>query len=243
VSVLYTVGRFTVGPVVRGLFRPWTDGLEHIPDTGAAILASNHLSVADSLFLPIVVSRDITFLAKAEYFVGDGLKGRMTAAFFRGIRQIPVERGNGRAALNALDIALRVLEDGGLFGIYPEGTRSPDGKLHRGHAGIARIALDAKVPVIPVAMINTDKVQPIGARLPRLGHAIGVRVGAPLDYTDRAGGPRNPRMLREITDDIMAHIRRLSGQDYVDRYASRDKAPGSRSGTAENGLGQRDPAD
>jgi len=224
VSVLYTVGRFTASPLVRGLFRPWKDGLEHIPKSGAAILASNHLSAADSLFLPILVSREIAFLAKAAYFVGEGLKGRMTAAFFRGIRQIPVERGNGRAALNALDIALQVLNDGGLFGIYPEGTRSPDGKLHRGHTGIARIALEAKVPVIPVAMINTDKVQPIGAKMPRLGHAIGVRVGAPLDYTDRATGQRNPKLLREITDDIMAHIRRLSGQDYVDRYASREKA-------------------
>jgi 1-acyl-sn-glycerol-3-phosphate acyltransferase len=224
VSLLYKVGRYTAGPTVRGLFRPWIDGVGHIPKEGGAILASNHLSAADSLFLPIMVSRDITFLAKAEYFVGDGLKGRLTAAFFRGIKQIPVERGNGRAALNALDIALRVLAEGELFGIYPEGTRSPDGKMHRGHTGIARIALEAKVPVIPVAMINTDKVQPIGARLPRLGHSIGVRIGAPLDYTDRAEGPRNPKLLREITDDIMAHIRRLSGQDYVDRYASRDKS-------------------
>ena len=223
-SVLYTVGRFTASPLVRGLFRPWKDGLEHIPKSGAAILASNHLSAADSLFLPILVSREIAFLAKAEYFVGEGLKGRMTAAFFRGIRQIPVERGNGRAALNALDIALQVLNDGGLFGIYPEGTRSPDGKLHRGHTGIARIALEAKVPVIPVAMINTDKVQPIGAKLPRLGHAIGVRVGAPLDYSSHDSVKRSPKLLREITDDIMAHIRRLSGQDYVDRYASREKA-------------------
>jgi len=238
VSLLYKVGRYTVGPTVRGLFRPWIDGVEHIPKEGAAILASNHLSAADSLFLPIVVSRDITFLAKAEYFLGDGLKGRLTAAFFRGIKQIPVERGNGRAALNALDIALRVLAEGELFGIYPEGTRSPDGKMHRGHTGIARIALEAKVPVIPVAMINTDKVQPIGARLPRLGHAIGVRIGAPLDYTDRAEGPRNPKLLREITDDIMVHIRRLSGQDYVDRYASRDKSVplnAERAGEAESG--------
>jgi 1-acyl-sn-glycerol-3-phosphate acyltransferase len=224
VSVLYSVGRFTLSPVVRGLFRPWTDGVHHIPKEGGAILASNHLSAADSVFLPIVVSREIAFLAKAEYFVGDGLKGRVTAAFFRGIRQIPVERGNGRAALGALDIALRVLGEGQLFGIYPEGTRSPDGRLHRGHTGIARIALDARVPVIPVAMINTDKVQPIGTRLPRLGHAIGVLVGAPLDYSERAEGPRNPKLLREITDDIMAHIRRLSGQDYVDRYASREKS-------------------
>jgi 1-acyl-sn-glycerol-3-phosphate acyltransferase len=224
VSVLYTVARYTFAPTVRVLFRPWTDGLQNIPRSGAAILASNHLSAADSVFLPILVSRENAFLTKAEYFVGEGLKGRMTAAFFRGIRQIPVERGNGRAALNALDIALQVLNEGGLFGIYPEGTRSPDGRMHRGHTGIARIALEAKVPVIPVAMINTDKVQPIGTKLPRLGHAIGVRVGEPLDYTDQATGQRNPKLLREITDDIMAHIRRLSGQDYVDRYASREKA-------------------
>ena len=222
-SALYTVGRYALSPVVRGLWRPWTDGLEHIPPTGPAILASNHLSVSDSLFLPIVVPREITFWAKAEYFAGDGLRGRATAAFMRGIRQIPIERGNGRAALSALDIALAVLKDGGLFGIYPEGTRSPDGKLHRGHTGIARIVLEAGVPVIPVAMINTDKVQPIGARVPRLGHAIGVRVGPALDYSSQAAQGRNPKLLREITDDIMVHIRRLSGQDYVPQYASRHK--------------------
>jgi 1-acyl-sn-glycerol-3-phosphate acyltransferase len=225
-SALYTLGRYTLGPAVRGLWRPWTDGLANIPSDGPAVLASNHLSVADSVFLPILAPREIAFLAKAEYFAGDGLRGRATAAFMRGIRQIPVERGNGRAALSALEIALAVLREGGLFGIYPEGTRSPDGKLHRGHTGIARIVLEAKVPVIPVAMINTDKVQPIGARLPRLGHAIGVRVGPALDYSAQADGPRNPKLLREITDDIMAHIRRLSGQDYVDRYASRDRSPG-----------------
>ena len=225
-SAFYTLSRFTVGPVVRGLWRPWTDGLQHIPREGPAILASNHLSVADSIFLPIVTPREITFWAKAEYFAGDGMRGRLTAAFMRGIRQIPIERGNGRAGLGAMDIALTVLKDGGLFGIYPEGTRSPDGKLHRGHTGIARIVLEAGVPVIPVAMINTDKVQPIGSRMPRLGHSIGVRLGAPLDYSEQAAGPRNPKLLREITNDIMAHIRRLSGQDYVDRYASRDKSAG-----------------
>jgi 1-acyl-sn-glycerol-3-phosphate acyltransferase len=221
VSALYTVGRHTVAPLIRGLWRPWTSGLENIPETGAAILASNHLSVCDSLFLPVVSPREITFWAKAEYFVGGGLKGRVTAAFMRGIRQIPIERGNGRAALTALDIALAVLKDGGLFGIYPEGTRSPDGRMYRGHTGIARIALEAGVPVIPVAMIGTDRVQPIGTPVPRLGHTLGVRVGAPLDYS--AHTVRNPKVLREITDDIMAHIRRLSGQEYVDRYASRDK--------------------
>jgi 1-acyl-sn-glycerol-3-phosphate acyltransferase len=222
---LYTFGRYTVAPLVRGLWRPWTDGVEHIPAEGAAILASNHLSVADSIFLPSLAPREITFLAKAEYFVGAGLKGRVTSAFMRGIRQIPVDRGNGRAALTALEIALAVLKDGGLFGIYPEGTRSPDGRLYRGRTGIARIALEAGVPVIPVAMMGTDKVQPIGARLPRLGHSIGMRVGAPLDYAEHAGATRNPRLLREITDDIMAHIRRLSGQEYVDRYAAREEAP------------------
>jgi 1-acyl-sn-glycerol-3-phosphate acyltransferase len=226
VSALYTIGRYTAAPVVRGLWRPWTSGLEHIPASGPAILASNHLSACDSLFLPVVTPREITFWAKAEYFAGTGLKGRAMAAFMRGIRQIPIERGNGRAGLNALDIALAVLRAGGLFGIYPEGTRSPDGRMYRGHTGIARIVLDAGVPVIPVAMIGTDRVQPIGTPIPRLGHTLGVRVGAPLDY----GGHtvRNPKVLREITDDIMAHIRRLSGQDYVDRYASRDKKTAER---------------
>jgi len=220
-SRLYTLGRHTVAPLARGLWRPWTSGLEHIPKTGPAILASNHLSVCDSLFLPIVAPREITFWAKAEYFAGDGLKGRVTAAFMRGIRQIPIERGNGHAALNALEIALAVLKEGGLFGIYPEGTRSPDGRMYRGHTGIARIVLEAGVPVIPVAMIGTDRVQPIGRPLPRLGHTLGVRVGAPLHYAEPAA--RNPKVLREITDDIMSHIRRMSGQEYVDRYASREK--------------------
>jgi 1-acyl-sn-glycerol-3-phosphate acyltransferase len=225
-SALYTFGRYTVAPVLRGLWRPWTAGIEHIPATGPAILASNHLSASDSLFLPLVVPREITFWAKAEYFVGDGFKGRVTAAFMRGIRQIPIERGNGRAALTAMDIALAVLREGGLFGIYPEGTRSPDGRMYRGHTGIARIILEAGVPVLPVAMIGTDRVQPIGTPLPRLGHTVGVRVGAPLSYADYADRPRNPKLLREITDDIMTHIRRLSGQEYVDRYASREKPTG-----------------
>jgi len=224
-SALYTLGRHTVAPVIRGLWRPWTSGLQHIPKQGPAILASNHLSACDSLFLPVVAPREITFWAKAEYFAGEGFKGRLTAAFMRGIRQIPVERGNGHAALNALEIALAVLKDGGLFGIYPEGTRSPDGRMYRGHTGIARIVLEAGVPVIPVAMIGTDRVQPIGAPVPRLGHTLGVRVGAPLDYSEHFGTTRNPKLLRKITDDIMTHIRRLSGQEYVDRYASRDKTP------------------
>jgi 1-acyl-sn-glycerol-3-phosphate acyltransferase len=222
VSALYTLGRYTVAPVLRGLWRPWTAGLEHIPATGPAILASNHLSASDSLFLPLVAPREISFWAKAEYFAADGVKGRVRAALMRGIRQIPIERGNGRAALSALDIALKVLKDGGLFGIYPEGTRSPDGRMYRGHTGIARIVLEAGVPVLPVAMIGTDRAQPIGRPLPRLGHSVGVRIGAPLDYSEHVGTARNPKLLREITDDIMAHIRRLSGQEYVDRYAKRD---------------------
>jgi 1-acyl-sn-glycerol-3-phosphate acyltransferase len=222
VAPLYTLGRYTIVPVVRGLWRPWTDGMEHIPADGPAILASNHLSVADSIFLPALAPREIAFFAKAEYFSGSGLKGRVTSAFMRGTRQIRVDRGNGRAALTALEVALSVLKDGGLFGIYPEGTRSPDGRLYRGRTGIARIALEANVPVIPVAMMGTDKVQPIGSRLPRLGHSIGMRVGAPLHYAEQAAQVRNPRLLREVTDDIMAHIRRLSGQEYVDKYATRD---------------------
>ena len=223
-SALYTFGRYTAAPLIRGLWRPWAAGLENIPADGAAILASNHLSASDSLFLPVMVPREIAFWAKREYFAGAGLKGRVTSAVMRGFRQIPVDRGNGRAATAALEIALAVLKDGGLFGIYPEGTRSPDGRMYRGHTGIARIVLQAGVPVIPVAMIGTDKVQPIGTPVPRLGHTIGVRIGAPLDYSEHAGTARNPKLLREITDDIMTHIRRLSGQEYVDRFASREKA-------------------
>jgi 1-acyl-sn-glycerol-3-phosphate acyltransferase len=222
--VFYWLLKYVVlGPVLKALFRPRVDGLAHVPGTGPVILACNHLSFSDSIFTPLIVKRRVTFVAKAEYFTGKGIKGWLMRQFFLSTGTIPVDRSGGKAAQAALDTLLRVLRDGDVAGIYPEGTRSPDGRMYRGRTGIARIVLEANVPVIPIAMMGTDKVQPIGSRFPRLGHSIGVRVGPALDYSALAAGPRNPKLLREVTDDIMAHIRRLSGQQYVDKYASREK--------------------
>ncbi len=208
-----------LGPILRLLFRPWVDGEEHIPEEGAAIFASNHLSFSDSIFLPLVVSRRVTFLAKSDYFTGRGVKGRLTAMFFKGIGQLPVDRSGGKASNAALSSGLRVLGRGDLLGIYPEGTRSPDGRLYRGRTGVARMALEAGVPVIPVAMIGTDKAQPTGKVIPRIMR-IGVRVGTPLDFSRYEGMEDDRFVLRSITDEIMYELMVLSGQEYVDMYAT-----------------------
>ncbi|WP_347350032.1 lysophospholipid acyltransferase family protein [Intrasporangium sp.] len=208
-----------LGPILRLLFRPWVEGEEHIPTEGAAIFASNHLSFSDSIFLPIVVPRRVTFLAKSDYFTGDGVKGRLTAAFFKAIGQLPVDRSGGTASSSALTSGLRVLHRGELLGIYPEGTRSPDGRLYRGRTGVARMALEARVPVIPVAMIGTDKAQPTGQKVPRIMR-IGVRIGRPLDFSRYEGMTDDRFVLRSITDEIMYELMLLSGQEYVDMYAT-----------------------
>lgn len=208
-----------VGPIARLLFRPWVEGQEHIPESGPAIFASNHLSFSDSVFLPIVVPRRMTFLAKSDYFTGKGIKGRLTAAFFRGIGQLPIDRSGGKAGEAALSSGLRVLRRGQLLGIYPEGTRSPDGRLYRGRTGVARIALEAGVPVLPVAMIGTDKAQPTGKKVPKIMR-IGVRIGAPLDFSRYEGMEDDRFVLRAVTDEIMYELMRLSGQEYVDMYAT-----------------------
>ncbi|EWT05974.1 acyl-phosphate glycerol 3-phosphate acyltransferase [Intrasporangium chromatireducens Q5-1] len=208
-----------LGPVLKLLFRPWVEGEEHIPDEGPAIFASNHLSFSDSVFLPIVVPRRVTFLAKSDYFTGRGVKGRLTAAFFRAIGQVPVDRSGGKASTAALSSGLRVLRRGELLGIYPEGTRSPDGRLYRGRTGVARMALEGKVPVIPVAMIGTDKAQPTGKKLPHIMR-IGVRIGRPLDFSRYEGMEEDRFVLRSITDEIMYELMLLSGQEYVDMYAT-----------------------
>ena len=174
--------RVLLGPFLRILFRPTVEGLENIPTEGPAILASNHLSFSDSIFLPLVAPRRITFLAKSDYFTGRGIKGRLTAAFFRGVGQVPIDRSGGSASNSALTSGLRILRAGDLLGIYPEGTRSPDGRLYRGRTGVARMALEGQVPVIPVAMIGTDKAQPTGSVLPKIMR-IGVRIGEPLDFS------------------------------------------------------------
>ncbi|KWX00279.1 1-acyl-sn-glycerol-3-phosphate acyltransferase [Carbonactinospora thermoautotrophica] len=215
--------KILVGPLLRVLFRPWVEGLENVPTQGPAILASNHLSFSDSFFLPLVVPRRITFIAKAEYFTGRGLKGWISRSFFSGVGQIPVDRSGGKASEAALRAGLKVLKRGELFGIYPEGTRSPDGRLYRGRTGVARLALQAKVPVIPVAMIDTEKIQPPGKVIPKIGR-VGVRFGKPLDFSRYEGMENDRFVLRSVTDEIMYELMELSGQEYVDVYASKVKS-------------------
>lgn len=216
---LYRIGKLTVGKALLLGWRPKVEGLEHVPTEGGAILAGNHLSVADELFLGAVVPRQISFWAKEEYFIGTGFRGWLTRTVVTGLGAIRVERSGGRAALSAFDGAIPVLKSGNLVAIYPEGTRSPDGRLYRGRTGTVRLAQAAGVPVVPVGMIGTDKVQPIGARMPRLGAGkIIVRFGKPLDFTGRPGDRSG---LREMTDELMAEIQKLTGQEYVPRYAPR----------------------
>ena len=210
--------RVILGPILRVVFRPYVIGLDNVPPSGGAIFASNHLSFSDSIFLPLVVDRRITFLAKADYFTGRGLKGWLTARFFRGAGQVPVDRSGGSASEAALRAALKVLGRGECLGIYPEGTRSPDGKLYRGKTGVARVALEAKVPVLPVAMIDTEKIQPPGRKIPRIGR-VGVTIGKPLDFSRYEGMEGDRFVLRSITDEIMYELMDLSGQEYVDIYA------------------------
>lgn len=211
--------RVVLGPLLRVIFRPQVEGLEHVPADGAAILASNHLSFSDSIFLPLVVDRRVTFLAKADYFTGTGVKGRLTAFFFRAVGQLPIDRSGGKASEAALRSGLRVLERGELLGLYPEGTRSPDSRLYRGRTGVARMALTAGVPVIPVAMIDTDKAQPTGQLVPNIMR-IGVRIGAPLDFSRYEGMDGDRFVLRSVTDEIMYELMQLSEQEYVDMYAT-----------------------
>lgn len=219
----WLVKNLVLGPLLMRVFRPWVKGMENVPASGAAILASNHLSFVDSIFLPLVLKRPVTFLAKAEYFNGKGFKGWLVRQFFIATGQIPIDRSGGKASEDSLNTGLRVLSEGKLLGIYPEGTRSPDAKLYRGRTGIARMVLEAKVPIIPVAMIDTDKVMPIGSKLPSVKR-VGVLFGQPLDFS-RFDGYENDRfVLRAITDEIMVEIHNLSGQEYSDEYASSARA-------------------
>ncbi|GAA0920268.1 lysophospholipid acyltransferase family protein [Streptomyces thermoalcalitolerans] len=211
-----------LGPLLRLLFRPRVEGLEHVPAEGAAIVAGNHLSFVDPLLMPAVLKRRITFLAKAEYFTAPGLKGRLTALVLRGAGQIPVDRSGGAAGQAALQAGLGTLAKGELLAIYPEGTRSPDGRLYRGKVGVAVMALAARVPVIPCAMVGTFGIRPRRV-LPRPS-PVTIRFGEPLHFSHRAGQEQQKAVLRAATDEIMAAILRLSGQEYVDRYAAEVKA-------------------
>ncbi|MEU8570329.1 lysophospholipid acyltransferase family protein [Streptomyces pathocidini] len=213
--------KLTIGGGLKLAFRPWVEGLENVPAEGPAILASNHLSFSDSFFLPAVLDRKVTFIAKAEYFTTPGVKGKLTAAFFKGVGQLPVDRSGARGAGEAaIRSGIGVLERGELFGIYPEGTRSPDGRLYRGKpGGLARVALATGAPVIPVAMIDTEKVQPPGKVVPKMIRP-GIRIGKPLDFSRYMGMDGDRFILRSVTDEVMYEIMKLSGQEYVDIYAT-----------------------
>lgn len=215
--------RIVAGPLLRGMFRPWVRGQENVPTSGPAILASNHLAVIDSFVLPLVLSRQIRFIGKSEYFTGTGIKGRLKAGFFKGVGTIPVDRSGGKAGEAALRTGLEVLDGGNLFGIYPEGTRSPDGRLYRGKTGVARLALESGAPVIPVAMIGTDIAQPIGTVIPK-PMRLGIVIGEPLDFSRYKGMENDRFILRSVTDEIMYALMSLSGQEYVDMYAATAKA-------------------
>ncbi|MET1051447.1 MAG: lysophospholipid acyltransferase family protein [Mycetocola sp.] len=214
------------GPLLKSVFRPWVIGQENIPKTGGAIIASNHLSVIDSVFLPLYLDRRISFLAKSEYFTGKGLKGWITRVFMTSTGQLPIDRSGGKASEASLNTGLRVLGGGDLLGIYPEGTRSPDGKMYRGRTGVARMVLEAGVPIVPIAMIDTEKMMPIGRRLPRI-RRIGIIIGEPLDFSRFEGMEGDRFILRSITDELMYEMQRLSKQEYVDVYATsvKEKAP------------------
>ena len=222
--MFYWVAKAILGPFLALLFRPWAEGTANVPREGPAILASNHLSFSDHFFGPLPLPRKVTFLAKSEYFTGRGLKGLVSKAFFSGVGQIPVDRSGGKASERALATGLRVLAAGELLGIYPEGTRTPDGRLYRGKTGVARLALESGAPVIPTAMVGTFEFMPPGRRWPRLRIRPGVRFGKPLDFTRYSGLESDHMVLRAVTDEIMYALMKLSGQEYVDEYAQKAKS-------------------
>ncbi|MEV8330732.1 lysophospholipid acyltransferase family protein [Streptomyces niveus] len=219
----YVLKYVLLGPVLRLLFRPRIEGLEHIPADGAAIVAGNHLSFSDHFLMPAIIRRRITFLAKAEYFTGPGVKGRLTASFFRGVGQIPVDRSGKEAGKAAIREGLGVLGKGELLGIYPEGTRSHDGRLYKGKVGVAVMAIRGQVPVVPCAMVGTFEIQPPGQKIPNI-RRVTIRFGEPLDFSRYAGLENQKAAVRAVTDEIMYAILGLSGQEYVDRYAAEVKA-------------------
>jgi 1-acyl-sn-glycerol-3-phosphate acyltransferase len=218
--MLYPVIRTVVEPLAKAIWRPTVRGLDNLPATGPVIVASNHLSFADSLVIPIVAPRRVTFLAKAQYFNGTGVKGALSRAWFGGLGMIPVDRDDTKAALASLDIALDVLSQGGAFGIYPEGTRSRDGRLYRGRTGVAYLALTSGAPVVPVGLTGTQNIQPVGSRLPRPAK-VTVTFGEPLQFQQRYDGVPAGRARREVTDQVMNAIQKLSGQTFAGVYNDR----------------------
>jgi 1-acyl-sn-glycerol-3-phosphate acyltransferase len=220
-----------LGPAITKIFRPISEGARHVPDEGAAIIASNHLSFADWLFMPLALDRRITFVAKSDYFTRAGLKGWFQKRFFAGTGQVPIDRSGGRASESALRAGLKVLQRGELFGIYPEGTRSHDGRLYKGRTGVARLALLSGAPVIPSAIIGTDIIAPPGKIITKVVSPM-VKFGEPLDFSRYEGMSEDRFILRSITDEIMYSIMELSGQEYVDMYAPAAKEAATREAKA-----------
>jgi 1-acyl-sn-glycerol-3-phosphate acyltransferase len=235
-SVFYWVTKYTLGLTLRIVFRPRMSGAKNVPRRGPVILASNHLSFSDHFFGPIPVPRKVIFLAKAEYFTRPGLMGLISKAFFAGVGQIPIDRGGGPASEEAIRTGLRVLAAGRVLGIYPEGTRSPDGRLYRGKTGVARLAVESGAPVVPVAMIDTFEFQPPSTIWPNPKIRPGVKFGEPLDFSRYRGQPTDAALLRSITDEIMQAIAKLSGQEYVDMDARRAKAELAQGHSIGNGA-------
>lgn len=228
---LYSVARAVIGPVFKFLWRIDAQGLEHVPTNGPAVMCPNHISFMDSLFLPAVLSRRITYVGKAEY-----LDSWKTKHLLPALGMIPIDRAGGDSAKAALEAASRVLQRGELFGIYPEGTRSRNGKLHKGHTGAARLALRNECPIVPVGLIGTDRIQPADTAVPRPFMRATVRFARPIDVSRYTGRENDHVLLRQITDEVMYEIRELTGQEYIDSYATKKKTPEAESEAAETGV-------
>jgi 1-acyl-sn-glycerol-3-phosphate acyltransferase len=218
-AVLYRTLELTVSPTLRAVFKPEVTGLHNLPDQGAVIIAGNHVSFADEVFTPLAARRQVFYLAKAEYFDTPGVRGRAMAAVFEGLGQVPVKREVARSAAASVELCVELLRQGRAFGIYPEGTRSRDGRLYKFRTGVARIALRTGAPVVPVGLVGTDHVLPPGARRWHR-EPVAVRFGAPMDFSGRAEDERSARKLREIAEEIREAVQALSGQEYVDSYAA-----------------------
>ena len=229
-KVAYGLLKSFLLPILTLLFRPKVKGLRNVPASGPVIIASNHLSFSDSIFMPLVVPRKVTFLAKSEYFTSPGPKGFIKKLTFIALGQVPVDRSGGRRSEAALLTGLQVLAEGNSLGIYPEGTRSPDGRLYKGRTGIARLAIESGAPVIPIAMFNTEKIQPTGTVIPKIMR-VGITFGEPMYFE---GDSSELQYLRQVTDQIMKKIQQLSGQEYVDTYAVKAKKSGINTEDEEN---------
>jgi 1-acyl-sn-glycerol-3-phosphate acyltransferase len=217
--VLYRTLELTLAPALRAVYRPEITGASAIPASGAVILAANHISFADEFFTPLAARRQVVYFAKAEYFNTPGINGRLTSLFFTTLGHVPVERADTRAAASVIDVGVDVLKGGKALGIFPEGTRSPDGRLYKFRTGVARVALRSGAPVVPVGLVGTREVQPPGERMWHRAK-VSVRFGEPLHFGHRAGEERSARVLREVTEIVRAAVQQLSGQDYVDQYAN-----------------------